>query len=72
MRSKGISIILPLFFILFYGQGYASAMDETPELYVHETTVAFQAVHEGAHVQHAFVVQNKGKATLDILEVKTD
>ena len=67
--------MLPLFFMLLYGQGYASAMDETPsapELYVPETTVEFQAVHEGAHVQHTFVMHNRGKAALDILEVKTE
>ena len=67
--------MLPLFFMLLYGQGYASAMDEAPgapELYVPETTVEFQAVHEGATVLHTFVMQNKGKASLDILEVKTD
>lgn len=61
--------------MLFYGRGYASVLDEThgaPELYVPETTVEFQAVHEGAHVQHTFIVHNRGKASLDILDVKTD
>ncbi len=61
--------------MLLYGQGYHSARAETPGapgLFMPETTADFQAVHEGAHVQHSFVVHNRGLSPLDILEVRTD
>lgn len=75
MGSKIISTLILIFFMLLYGQGYHPAMAETPggpELFVPETTAEFQTVHEGATVQHSFVVHNRGSSPLDILEVRTD
>ena len=32
----------------------------------------FGAVHEGEEVRHDFILQNKGTAPLEIIDVKTD
>jgi len=72
MRSIGILISVLALFIVLQPQAFAAETPGGPELYIPEATAEFQAVHEGAHVQHTFVAQNKGIAALTILEVKTD
>lgn len=42
-----------------------------PEAFFPEANYSFEEVFEGAIVLHSFILQNRGKATLDIKEVKT-
>ena len=42
-----------------------------PEAYFPKANYTFEEVFEGAIVLHSFILQNRGKATLDIKEVKT-
>jgi hypothetical protein len=45
--------------------------DLFPEAVFPETEYRFEAVTDGMEIRHDFIVQNTGKAELDIKEVKT-
>ena len=45
--------------------------ENLPEAFFPQANFTFEAVFEGAIVMHSFVLQNRGKATLDVKEVKT-
>ena len=42
-----------------------------PEAFFPQANYTFKEVFEGAIVLHSFILQNRGKATLDVKEVKT-
>ena len=42
-----------------------------PEAFFPETNYTFEEVFEGAIVLHSFILQNRGKATLNVKQVKT-
>ena len=45
--------------------------ENLPEAFFPEANYTFEQVFEGAIVLHSFVLQNRGKATLEVKEVKT-
>lgn len=47
------------------------APENRPDAFFPQAKHTFEAVIEGAVVLHSFVLQNRGKATLDVKEVKT-
>jgi len=80
MRFTILKLVRPNFFIFLWlmlaGLMFAvSALAETPAAsgtFFPQTRYEFAPVFEDQEVTCGFVVQNKGKAPLDILEVKTD
>jgi len=71
MRLK--IIITTLFLLLAYQAGYAENTSEPavlPVVNVVEGNYQFDTITEGNDVVHEFVLQNTGKAPLDILKVR--
>jgi hypothetical protein len=72
MSCKGllaIAIIIGL--TLSAAVGFGTQDDAGPKAFFPQTRYEFPPVLDGEKVMHEFVVQNKGKATLNIERVKT-
>jgi hypothetical protein len=67
---NGFRISAALFLILCLAPLAASAEAESPKAVVTETTYEFEPVYEGRAVMHAFTIENKGDAVLDIENVR--
>lgn len=71
MKLKTIITAVAIF--LFYQTGYAETKIEStafPVVNVVEGIYKFETITEGKEIIHDFVIQNTGKARLDILKVK--
>ena len=67
------TIITAIFILLLCQTGYAENKIEStafPMVNVVEGTYKFEMVTEGKEIIHEFVIQNTGKAQLDITKVK--
>jgi hypothetical protein len=51
--------------------GYSAGTGEAPSVFFPETHFEFSPVLEDSMVVHEFVIQNKGKAVLNVERVKT-
>ncbi|MBW1821514.1 MAG: hypothetical protein JRI92_07080 [Deltaproteobacteria bacterium] len=67
------TIITAIFILLLCQTGYAENKIEStafPIVNVVEGTYKFEMVTEGKEIIHEFIIQNTGKAQLDITKVK--
>jgi hypothetical protein len=73
MMHKGLSVLaIVVGLILFTSVGGFGAQDDSaPLAFFPQTLYEFPSVLDGAQVVHEFIIQNKGKAPLDIERVKT-
>ncbi len=72
MICKGLfSLAIIIGLTLFAAVGFGAQDDAGPAAFFPQTLYEFSPVLDGAKVVHQFVVQNKGKATLNIERVKT-
>jgi len=72
MSCKGLLSIAIIFGLtLSAAAGLGAQDDAEPAAFFPQTLYEFSPVLDGEKVVHEFVVQNKGKATLNIERVKT-
>ena len=72
MSCKGLfALTVTIGLTLFSAVGSGAQEDAGPVAFFPQTLYEFSPVLDGAKVVHEFVVQNKGKATLNIERVKT-
>ena len=72
MSCKGLfALAVIVGMTLFAAVGFGAQEDAGPVAFFPQTLYEFSPVLDGAKVVHEFVIQNKGKATLNIERVKT-
>ena len=72
MRCKFLSMLaFALFPALFAAVCFGAQNDAAPAVFFPQTSHEFSPVLDGTKVEHDFVIQNKGTATLIVERVKT-
>ena len=70
MKNSVATGCMILFILLFMPwSAYPQAAEQGPHLVLQEKEFDFGKVKEGSRITHAFTVQNKGNATLEIKKV---
>lgn len=75
MNSRIAPVVLVFMLLFLWGtvdDRVIAKISSMPKIVLPETEFEFDAVHEGEEVRHYFIVQNKGTAPLEIVDVKTD
>ena len=72
MKLKTVTVLpIVLFLTLFAAVCFGTQDRSAPYVFFPETSYEFPAALDGAKVEHSFVIQNKGTATLKVERVKT-
>lgn len=72
MKFKTITVLsVALCMTLFAAVSFGAQDPSSPSAFFPETSYEFPAVLDGAKVEHEYIIQNKGTATLKVERVKT-
>jgi hypothetical protein len=72
MKLKALAALaIVLFLTLFAAVCFGTKDQSAPSVFFPQTSFEFPAALDGAKVEHTFVIQNKGTATLKVERVKT-
>ena len=70
-RYLAMITCLPL--LLIFSAFAAQKVDaSSPSVYIKAETYQFHPVLEGTEIKHTFIIKNRGKAPLEIINVRTD